>query len=474
MSEAMDNVVYDDGFMWDDDPDAPVDLAQIVGKGYNTFWHDRHLYCMLKGSKGSKKSKTVALRWMYLLTEYPQASLLVIRRYGNTLADSCFSDLVWAMNKLHIREYWRVNKSSLRIRNPDTNQEIHFRGLDDSYKIASIAVEDSYLCWVWFEEFSEITNEEDFLRVTMSIRGQLPPGYFKQFVCSFNPWSENLWFKSKFFDTPREDTFTLTTTFRDNEFLDDVDRQRYLDLYEQNPRMARIICDGDWGIAEGLVYENWKVEEFNLVNILSKQGVVSVFGLDFGFKVSYNAFVAMSIDIPEKKIYVWDEMYERGQTNLQLVKKIAAMGYDREVIWADSAAPLIIHELQEGIPEEVTCDDGTKTVVRWALPNIRGAVKGHDSVMSGIARLQCFQFIVLPKCVNFVHELNNYCYDKDKDGRPTDRPIKDFDHLMDASRYASSSILVSGKGRVCEIVGGSTPAPATGTKGKCRRVVSTI
>ena len=201
---------------------------------------------------------------------------------------------------------------------------------------------------------------------------------------------------------------------------------------------------------------------------------MSVFGLDFGFKVSYNAFVAMSIDIPEKKIYVWDEMYERGQTNLQLVKKIAAMGFDREVIWADSAAPLIIHELQEGIPEEVECEDGTKTVVRWSLPNIRGAVKGHDSVMSGIARLQCFQFIVLPKCVNFIHELNNYCYDKDRDGKSTDKPIKDFDHLMDAARYASSSILVSGKGRVCEIVGGSTPKPSEGTKSKCRRVVSTI
>lgn len=416
-----------DGCYEDDDV---VDLAKIIGGGYNAFWHDRHLFRMVKGSKGSKKSKTTALNFIDRLMDYPDANLLVVRRYSNTLVDSCFTDLLWAMGKLKVREYWQVSESRVRMRNPTTGQVILFRGLDDASKLASITVDHGYLCWVWFEEFSEITNEDEFVKLTMSIRGKLPPHLWKQFTCTFNPWSENLWFKAKYFDKPREDTFTLTTTYKDNEFLDDVDRQRYLDLYVENPRMARIVCDGDWGIAEGLIYENFVMEDFSVAEIQARRDLMHVFGLDFGFKVSYNAFVAASVDVLGRRIYVWDEMYERGQDNLELVKTITRMGYAKETIWADSASPLVIHELQEGRDEAITDSDGVTTVIRWSLPNIRGAIKGHDSIMSGISRLQCFQFVVHPKCMNFWHELNNYCYAKDRDGKSLEKPEKDWDHCL--------------------------------------------
>lgn len=428
-TEVCEPEVWDD---WDGyyEDDEVVDLAKILGRGYNAFWHDRHLYRFVKGSKGSKKSKSAALNLVHRLMEYPEANLLVVRRFSNTLADSCFTDLLWAMNKLKVREYWQVSESRLKMRHIETGQKILFRGLDDSSKQASITVEHGVLCWIWFEEFSEVTNEDDFIKLTMSIRGEMPPGLWKQFTCTFNPWSENLWFKAKFFDREREDTFTLTTTYKDNEHLDAVDRQRYLDLYETNPRMARVVCDGEWGIAEGLVYENFVMEDFNIAEIQARRDLRHVFGLDFGFKVSYNAFVAASIDVPGRIIYVWDEMYERGQSNLELARKLTEMGYSKETIWADSAAPLSIHELQEGLVEII--DEGLETerTVRWALPNIRGAIKGQDSINSGIARLQNFRFIVHPRCTSFYFELNNYCYAKDKDGKCTEKPEKDFNHCL--------------------------------------------
>ena len=78
---------------------------------------------------------------------------------------------------------------------------------DDGLKITSISVDKGVLCWVWIEEAYEITNEDDFNKLDLSIRGEVPKGYFKQITLTFNPWSATSWLKARFFDTPDEDTF---------------------------------------------------------------------------------------------------------------------------------------------------------------------------------------------------------------------------------------------------------------------------
>jgi len=195
-------------------------LSKVVGKNYDCYWTCRNLFRICKGSRASKKSKTTALWYIYHMMKYPQANTLVVRKVERTLKDSCYTDLLWAMDRLGVRNKWKCTVNPLEMRlerkmkDADgrlyTNvQKILFRGMDDPQKITSIAVEQGVLCWGWFEEAYQITDESLFNMVTMSIRGDIPEGsgLFFQYTLTFNPWREN-WIKKRFFDNPKEDVFT--------------------------------------------------------------------------------------------------------------------------------------------------------------------------------------------------------------------------------------------------------------------------
>lgn len=457
---------------------AKLRLSELVGGGYNGFWNTRKFYRIVKGAKGSKKSKTTALWYIYNMMKYPESNVLVIRKIYATLRQSCYTDLLWAIDRLQVTSLWKATTNPLQLEFIPTGQVILFRGLDEAQKLASIMVRKGYLCWVWFEEFYEITSEDEFKKIEFSIRGHLPPetGLWKQITGTFNPWSEHTWIKARFFDDPDDDTFTLTTSYKCNEWLGDDDRRRYEELYIRDPRNARVICDGDWGIAEGLIYTNWVEEDFNPLYVIRNQNVRTSFGLDFGYAVSYNAFAAIAVDIENRIMWIYDEMYDNGMTNLDIAKRITEMGYSKEVIWADAAEPKSIFELQQGFVEAL--EDSVGTMHRYSLPNIRPALKGPDSVNNGISRMQSFRIIVHPKCVNTIRELSCYCWEQDREGKYTGKPIKEFDHMMDACRYALDAFFVRGHGKVAEA--GSDDYTTIGhpelvkDKGRAsRRVVST-
>ena len=206
-----------------------ISLQNIVGKNYADFWNTKKRYRVCKGSRSSKKSKTTALNMIYRLFEYPQSNRLCVKRYSNTLKDSVYSDLKWAIHKLNLDNYFDCTVSLMRITRHDTGQKILFRGLDDGIKITSISVDKGVLCFVWLEEAYEV-NEYDFNKLDLSIRGEMPEGYFKQITLTFNPWSAESWLKARFFNEPDEDTFIKTTTWEYNEWLDKADRDIFLNM----------------------------------------------------------------------------------------------------------------------------------------------------------------------------------------------------------------------------------------------------
>ncbi|MGN8844647.1 phage terminase large subunit [Niallia sp. Sow4_A1] len=128
------------------------------------------------------------------------------------------------MRQLGVEHLFHCTTSPLEIRYKPTGQKILFRGLDDPMSITSITVEVGYLCFAWFEEAYQILNEDDFDKVDMSIRGELPPGYFKQISISFNSWNEKHWLKRRFFDVQVDNTLAMTTNYMCNEFLGEDDR----------------------------------------------------------------------------------------------------------------------------------------------------------------------------------------------------------------------------------------------------------
>ena len=405
-----------------DDNAIRINLPDLIDIGYGDFWRTKCRYRVCKGSRGSKKSKTTALNMIVRLFKYPESNGLCIRRFSNTLRDSVFSDLKWAIHQLKLDAHFDCTVSPMQITRRSTGQKILFRGLDEGLKVTSISVEKGVLCWVWFEEAYEI-REDDFNKVDLSIRGEVPDGYFKQITLTFNPWSATSWLKARFFDAPDDDTFTKTTTWQCNKWLDEADRNIFLKMKKNNPRRYRIEGEGEWGIAEGLIYTNVVCEEFDVDEIRKIKGIKSAFNLDFGF-TDPNAFVCEMVDNAAMKIYIFDEWYQTGVTNKIIANKIKEMGYGGQKIVCDNAEPKSIAELQE---------EGIK-----AEPSR----KGKDSVNHGIQLIQNYQIIVHPKCVEFYKEINNYCWAKDKDGKLTDKPDHEFSHGMDSMRYGVTKILL--------------------------------
>ena len=400
-----------------------VSLQEIVGKNYADFWRDKHRYRVCKGSRGSKKSKTTALNLIVRMMQHPQSNALVMRRTYTTLRDSCYSDLKWAINRLGVSHLWKCVENPLEIRFIPTNQRILFRGFDDALKITSISVPTGVLCWVWIEEAYEVTDEDAFNKLDMSIRGEMPEGLFKQITLTFNPWSAQSWLKARFFDTPDPDVFTKTTTYKCNEWLDASDLAIFEKMRVNNPRRYRIEGLGEWGVAEGLIYDKVELQPFDIQSLREQDNIKAVFGLDFGF-TDPTAFAAIMIDEVNQKLYVFDEYYKKGVTNARIAERIEALGYGSERIICDSAEPKSIRELQDmGIRAEPSR-------------------KGRDSVLHGIQLLQNYTWIVHPKCENFYHEICNYAWEKDKYGKPIDKPEHEFSHLMDASRYACARALI--------------------------------
>lgn len=403
-----------------------IHLPSKIGKGYGTFWRYKGRYRVCKGGRGSKKSTTTAMWIIYNMMKYPLANTLVLRRVFNTHKDSTYTQLKWAANNLGVAHLWHFSKSPLEITYKPTGQKILFRGLDDPMSITSITVEIGYLCWAWFEEAFQIMNEDDFNKVDMSIRGELPPGYFKQITVTFNPWSEKHWLKKRFFDAEDEDILALTTTYECNEYLGEDDRKLFEKMKEKNPRRYRIEGKGEWGIAEGLVYENFEELEFDLEEIKKRPGIISIFGMDFGYTHDPTAFICALVDEKEKEIFIFDEHYQKGMSNSDIANMIKYKGYSKETIIADSAEPKSIDDIK-----------------RQGIRRIKAAQKGKDSILNGIQNIQDYKIYVLPKCENTLVELNNYVWDT-KDGRGINKPMDDYNHLMDALRYAMERLKKKG------------------------------
>lgn len=393
-------------------------LPDIVGKGYATFWNYKGRYRVVKGSRASKKSTTTAMNMIYRIMKYPDSNALVVRKTYRTLKDSCFNQLKWAIHRLKVDRYWKSTTSPLELTYLPTGQKILFRGMDDPLKITSVTVDKGYLCFLWIEEAYEIMDEAAFDTLDESIRGEVPDYLFKQITLSFNPWNERHWIKGRFFDVENDDDIlAITTNYKCNEWLEESDRKVFERMKKNNPRRYQVAGLGNWGIVDGLVYENWKEYKFDLADVNMYQ---SFFGLDYGYVNDPTAFVAGFINLKDKKIYIYDEFYQKAMTNEQIAKKIKDMGYAKEKIIADSAEP--------------KSNDRLRTL---GLTRVQGAKKGKDSIMNGISFLQEFEILIHPRCVNTLTEISNYQWDKDKFNNQLNKPIDEFNHILDGLRYAT-------------------------------------
>lgn len=185
------------------------------------------------------------------MLEEPGHKILVIRKVAKTLRQSTFALLCQIISDWNLGEIFEINKTEMEIRCINGSQIIH-AGLDDSEKIKSIAGITS----IWIEEASEL-EKSDFMQLDLRLRGKLK--YYKQIILTFNPISVTHWLKIEFFDNPKEDAFTLKTTYKDNKFIDEEYIKVLLALKDTDEYYYQVYVLGEWGTLGKTIFDAMKV-----------------------------------------------------------------------------------------------------------------------------------------------------------------------------------------------------------------------
>ncbi|MDO5696279.1 MAG: PBSX family phage terminase large subunit [Eubacteriales bacterium] len=394
-----------------------ISARDLIGRGYNKWWHARNFYKINKGSRGSKKSWNQQTEIIAKMMAYPWMNWVVARRYATTLRDSVYVGLKAAANRLGASELWRFTTSPMEATYLPTGQKILFRGFDDAIKLTSIQLERGTLTHVWIEEAYELESRDKLDTLVEGLRGELPKGAYRQVVMTFNPWSEHHWIKAAFYDKESPDVLAITTTYKCNEFLDAATVNRYERLYQENPRRARIVCDGEWGKAEGLVYNNVTYRPIDPGEV---RKLPIQIGLDFGYTHDPTALTVNYVDEERKILYITDEHYERGMLSDDIADMIRRKGYENAVIIGDCAEGRLIEELR-----------------RKGIRRLKACEKGADSIRQGIDQLLTYRIVCDSSLRNTREEFESYAYEQDKlTGKFTNKPIDADNHIMDALRYS--------------------------------------
>lgn len=427
-----------------------VSIDEVVGQGYDDFWKFRGRYRLVKGGRGSKKSTTIALWYIYhmMLFWYKfgiQVEMLCLRAYFVNHADTTYSQLEWAVERLGVKHLWRFYKNPLQIKFLPSGGRILFRGLDSADKIQSIKSPRGHFAWVWIEEAFEVKSPTLFDKVNFSIRGELPKPLFYQMTFSFNPYSDKHWLKKRYFDKVDPTTgiskdgriMAITRNYDCNEFIDEDFLREMQRLKEEHPNEYAVVGLGQWGIQRGLIFSNWLVKSTvsksgnnsleHIIQLMANEGYVLRCGLDFGFTNDVTAFVVATVNVRQKIIYILDEIVGHGMTPQAIAAGIKSKGamFISAPIVADSANPMAIELIR-----------------REGIHGIRKSVKGRGSVLAGIDNLRQYTIYVEPRCTNVRIELENYKWQHSKDDEETflNEPMDEFNHCMDALRYATEDV----------------------------------
>ena len=368
------------------------------------------------GSAGSSKSYTITQK-LIIRACSQQIKILVCRRYGTTIRNTVFATFKEILNKWKLTPYVKINESDFRIRFCN-GSEIIFLGLDDEAKLLSL----NNIGTVFVEEAYEVPQnmvEQLNLRMRGNVQNQ-------QIILAWNPISRSSWLFKFSVEQPPANSIFIHSTYKDNPFLSKEYIEALEELYVRNPQKARIFCDGQWGVdAEGLVFQNWKVEEFDPLE-LSATGLEHRCGCDFGF-IDPSTIIPSLYDKENGKIYIYDEFYKSGCQLDTLYEAMVQMNLTKTKIYMDNAEPRSIDYFRrKGI-------------------NAQPCLKGAGSVNSRIAFLQNNQIIIHPKCKNVIMEFENFSYEKTKDGTYKDTFTHQYSHSIDGLGYAYSDIYSRGK-----------------------------
>ncbi len=406
-----------------------INIADCIAKSFDTvFWDVQdhgHTFYWLPGGRGSTKSSFIGIQVPLLLMQHPQCHAVVLRKVGNTIKNSVYTQIQWALEQLGVMDRFKCITSPHEMTYKPTGQKILFFGVDDPMKVKSIKLPFGYVGIVWYEELDQFSGMEEIRNLNQSL---LRGGEKYWVFASYNPpKSRNNWVNEEIANE-YPDRMVHKTTYLDvppewlgEQFLLEAERLKAKNETSYNHEYL-----GEVTGTGGAVFEN--VEDMAMPDELIYQFDRRYYGLDFGFAVDPLAFVVMHYDAKHEDLYIFDEIYQQKLTNRQAAARIGRR-YNGCRIIADSAEPKSIAEMRDlGL-------------------HVAGARKGPGSVDHGMKWLQNLSHIYIDKrrCPNTYREFVGYEYERNRDGQFISAyPDKD-NHAIDAVRYGMENAMPRAK-----------------------------
>lgn len=409
--------------------------ASAIASSFYDVYRDIHAHghteYVFKGGRGSTKSSFASLVLIELLVNNPEWHALATRQVANTLRDSVYSQLVWAINYLGYAEKFKCTTSPLEIQYIPTGQTIYFRGSDDPLKIKSIKPKFGYINMLWFEELDQFHGEKSVRSIEQSaIRGGDQAYLFK----SFNPPPQVSSWVNKWLKVPDDARYVHDSDYRSvpREWLGQTFIDMAEHLSEVNPKAYQHEYLGLATELGGLVFPNVVIRKITDEEIYGEDDGQGhkiggfdhiLHGLDWGYFPDPNSYGKMHYDAARMKLYIFGEYRSQKQSNREIYDGIVAAGYDpRQLLIYDSAEPKSGADL------------------RAYGAYAKGAEKGPESVRYSIKWLQSLVEIVIDDTRAPFHaqEFLNYELEQDRDGNYISEFPDKNNHAIDDVRYATN------------------------------------
>ena len=406
-----------------------VKLTNLIAPSFYHLHHqvERHeaTHFKLKGGRGSTKSSFISIELIKGIMQNSQANAMVIRKVGRYLEESVFEQLLWAIESLGVGHLWQAKYSPLGLTYKTTGQRIVFRGADDPKKIKSTKLKHGYFAYIWYEEYDEFDGEEEIRTMNQSLMrgGDL----FTVFYSYNPPKSINNWVNQDV-AIPRADTIVHHSDYRrvPKEWLGPVFYIEAEHLARTKPTAYRHEYLGEVTGTGGQVFDNVKLETITNDQVYgNKEKEIPGFdhikrGNDWGYAADPFTYLVMHFDRKHRILYIFYEVYQINLSNEKASQVILNENTSNQRVTSDSAEPKSIADMRShGI-------------------NMRGAIKGPDSVDYGIKFLQDLEQIIIDpvRCPNAAREFTSYELERDRNGNfKGDYPDKN-NHTIDAVRYA--------------------------------------
>ena len=420
---------------------ATIDIQKNVNPHFKSVWQSEKPYNVLKGGRNSFKSSVIVLKLVYMMIKYimrgEKANVVVIRKVANTIRDSVFNKVQWAISMFGLDSQFRATVSPFKIVHKRTGSTFYFYGQDDFQKLKSNDIGN--IIAVWYEEAAEFDSAEVFDQSNVTfMRQKHEKAPFVQFFWSYNPpRNPYSWINEWFEDIKTNENYLAhSSTYLDDELgfvteqmLEDIERikQNDYDYY-------RYLYLGE---AVGLGNQVYNMSTFHAIDSLpTDDRLIGIsFAMDTGHQQSATACGAYGLTA-KGNVILLDTFYysPAGQVVKKAPSELTVMisNFIDKVLkqYRVPKLRMTIDSAEGALRNQYFKDFGE----RWHPVAKKKNQTMIDMVISLLAEGR-FYYLDIPANKIFYEEHKMYRYDEKTIHSDDPKVIKEDDHTVDEFKY---------------------------------------